>query len=119
MITDYIPIIIQMVIAIGFAGFVLVVTHILGPKRFDRTKFDTYECGIPYKGDARQRFSVKFYLVAVIFVLFDIEVVFLYPWAVNFRKLGLFGFVEMMIFIAVLLVGLAYVWKVGALEWEK
>lgn len=118
MLKDYIPIAIQMAIALGFAGFVLLVTHILGPKRFDKRKLDTYECGLPYKGDSRTRFSIKFYLIAVIFVIFDIEVVFLYPWAVNFKKLGLFGFIEMMIFIAVLLVGLVYVWKKGALEWE-
>ena len=118
MIQDYIPIAIQMAIAIGFAGFVLIVTHLLGPKRFDKRKLDTYECGIPYQGDSRARFSIKFYLIAVLFVLFDIEVVFLYPWAINFMKLGMFGFVEMMVFLAILLVGLVYVWKKGALEWD-
>ena len=118
MLQDYIPILIQIAIAVGFGAFVLLVTHFLGPKRFDAQKLDTYECGIPLTGDARARFSIKFYLIAMLFVLFDIEVVFLYPWAVNFRKLGVFGFIEMMIFIAVLLVGFAYVWKKGALEWE-
>ena len=119
MLQDYILIAIQMAIAVGFAGFVLVVTHLLGPKRIDERKLDIYECGIPYIGNARTRFSIHFYMIAVIFVLFDIEVVFLYPWAVNFMKLGLFGFIEMMVFIGVLLVGFVYVWKKGALEWEQ
>lgn len=84
---------------------------------YDLSKESTYECGIPPTGDARSPFSVKFFLVAVLFVIFDIEGVLILPWAVMFKKLGLFGFVEMMIFLGVLVIGLAYVWKKGALEW--
>jgi NADH-quinone oxidoreductase subunit A len=84
---------------------------------YDRSKESPYECGIPPTGDARTRFSVKFFLVAVLFVIFDIEGVLILPWAAMFKKLGVFGFVEMMIFLGVLVIGLAYVWKKGALEW--
>jgi len=94
-----------------------------GPlKKSERTAYDidkesTYECGVPPTGDAHRRFSVKFYLMAMLFVVFDIEGVLILPWAVTFQKMGLFGFVEMMVFLGVLSVGLAYVWKKGALEW--
>jgi NADH-quinone oxidoreductase subunit A len=102
----------------GFAWFALLLTHLLGPKKYDPIKQDTYECGVDYVGDSRARFSVKFYLVAVLFVLFDLEVVFMYPWAVNFRQLGAFGLATMGIFLVLLFVGLLYEWKKGALEWE-
>jgi len=115
---DFVPVLITFLIVGGFAWFALAVTHILGPKRHSKVKDDTYECGIDYKGDSRTRFSVKFYLVAVLFVLFDLEVVFMYPWAVNFRQLGVFGFVTMSIFLVILTIGLLYEWKKGALEWE-
>lgn len=84
---------------------------------YDRAKESTYECGIDPTGDAHSRFTVKFFLMAVIFVIFDIEAVLIFPWAVTFKLLGVFGFIEMMIFIAVLAIGLAYIWKKGALEW--
>lgn len=115
---DFIPVLITFVIVGGFAYFALLLTHILGPKKYSKVKHDTYECGVDYVGDSRTRFSVKFYLVAVLFVIFDLEVVFMYPWAVNFRQLGLFGFVTMSIFLLVLTIGLLYEWKKGALEWE-
>ncbi len=115
---DFLPVVFTFIVVGGFAGFALLVTHLLGPKRHDPIKHDTYECGIDYKGDSRKRFSVKFYLVAVLFVLFDLEVVFMYPWAVNFRELGMFGFVTMGIFLVILTVGLLYEWKKGALEWD-
>jgi len=118
MIQDYVPVVIQMAIAIGFAGFVLIVTHLLGPKRFDKRKLDTYECGIPYKGDSRARFSIKFYLTAVIFVLFDIEVVFMYPWAVQLGQLGLTAFWSMIVFILILFAGYFYELKRGGFEWD-
>ena len=90
----------------------------LGPKNPTEQKLSTYESGMdPIKG-AHERFSVKFYLVAMLFIIFDIEVVFLYPWAVNLRQLGMFGFVEMLIFVAILMLGYLYVWKKGALEWD-
>ena len=116
---DFIPVLFVFAIVGGFAWFALWATHMLGPKRYDPVKQDTYECGLDYVDDARSRFSVKFYLVAVLFVIFDLEVVFMYPWAVNFRHLGLFGLVNMGIFLFILTVGLLYEWKKGALEWEE
>ncbi|MDP8206974.1 MAG: NADH-quinone oxidoreductase subunit A [Candidatus Electryonea clarkiae] len=115
---DFLPVLITFFVVGGFAGITLIATHILGPKRYSKEKHDIYECGLDYIGDSRKPFSVKFYLVAVLFVIFDLEVVFMYPWAVNFRHLGLFGFVSMGIFLVILTVGLLYEWKKGALEWE-
>jgi NADH-quinone oxidoreductase subunit A len=96
----------------------LVATTLIGPKKRFADKMEPFECGESPIVSPRLRFSVKFYLVALFFVIFDIEAVFLYPWAVLFRELGLFGFIEMMIFLFILTVGLIYVWKRGALEWE-
>jgi NADH-quinone oxidoreductase subunit A len=90
---------------------------LLGPRRPYNDKLTTYECGIDPVGSARERFSVKFYLVAMLFIVFDIEIVFLYPWAVILNSLGLFGLVEMFFFLGILLIGLLYVWKKGGLEW--
>ena len=105
-----------------FAGIIVVsflfAAQFLGPKRPNPIKAEPFESGNPPKGDARIRFSVKFYIVAMLFLIFDIEVVFLYPWAILFRRLGLFGLVEMGIFLSILTIGLIYVWKKGALEWE-
>ena len=105
-----------------FAGIVvislLLIAQIVGPKKPNPVKAEPFESGNPPKGDARVRFSVKFYLVAMLFLVFDIEVVFLYPWAILFRRLGIFGLVEMGIFLFILVVGFIYVWKKGALEWE-
>lgn len=105
-----------------FAGIVvatlLLVAQTVGPKRPNPVKGEPFESGNPPKGDARIRFPVKFYLVAMLFLIFDIEVVFLYPWAVLFRRLGILGLVEMGIFLLILIIGFIYVWKKGALEWE-
>ena len=105
-----------------FAGIVvlsmLLIAQKVGPRRPSPVKGEPFESGNPPKGDARIRFSVKFYLVAMLFLIFDIEVVFLYPWAILFRRLGLFGLVEMGIFLLILIIGFIYVWKRGALEWE-
>ena len=98
-------------------GFVFL-SQALGPKLYDRVKFDVYECGVDPLTSATVRVSVKFYLVAILFILFDLETTFLYPWAVLFRSLGLIGFIEMAIFVGILLVGLVYAWKKGALEWQ-
>lgn len=110
------------VILFFLAGLVvfslLLIAQSVGPKNLTPVKAEPFESGNPPKGDARVRFSVKFYLVAMLFLIFDIEVVFLYPWAILFRRLGLFGLVEMGIFLAILLVGFVYVWKKGALEWD-
>ena len=114
----YFPVLILMVIALAMAvGFVLL-SQALGPKRYDRVKFDVYECGVDPLTPAAVRVSVKYYLIAILFILFDLETTFLYPWAVLFRSLGLFGFIEMAVFVGILLVGLVYAWKKGALEWQ-
>ncbi|MEW5853076.1 MAG: NADH-quinone oxidoreductase subunit A [Myxococcota bacterium] len=100
------------------AGAMLALSQFIGPKKPTKIKQLPFECGSESVGTTRQRFSVRFYLVALLFIVFDIEVVFLYPWAVMYRQLGLFGLVEMAVFVAVLVVGLIYVWRKGALEWE-
>lgn len=96
----------------------LFIAQTLGPKTLNPAKADPFESGNPPKGDARIRFSVRFYLVAMLFLIFDLEVVFLYPWAIYFRNLGLFGLVQMGIFLGILLIGFAYAWRKGALEWD-
>src|SRR5512134_4051492 len=114
----YFPVLILMVIALAMAvGFVFL-SQALGPKRYDRIKYSVYECGVDPLTPASVRVSVKFYLIAILFILFDLEAAFLYPWAVLFRQLGWFGFIEMGIFLLILLVGLVYAWKKGALEWQ-
>lgn len=106
-----------MLLAAGFALATLLLSSVLGPRRPSKEKLSPYECGIDPVGSARERFSVKFYLVAMLFIIFDIEIVFLYPWAVILNSLKLFGLVEMIFFLGILLVGLLYVWKKGGLEW--
>ncbi len=115
---DFFPIALMFIVALTVVIALLVVTHWLGPKRKTKIKDDTFECGIPVQGNARIPFSVKYFLVAILFVLFDVEVIFMYPWAVNFKNLGLLGFVEMLTFVAFLLVGFYYILKKGALKWE-
>lgn len=116
---DYIPIAIQTFIAVGFVALVLAVSAWLGPKRHGRVKNENFECGIEQYGNARSPFSVKYFLIAILFVLFDVEVIFLYPWAVNFKALGLTGLVEMFLFIGFVLAGFYYVIKKGALRWDS
>jgi NADH-quinone oxidoreductase subunit A len=115
---DYLPILLMFLVAIGFVVFVMVVTHMLGPKKKSKIKLDVFECGIEAQGNARVPFSVKYFLVAILFVLFDVEVIFMYPWAVNFRALGHTGFFEMLTFMGFMLVGFYYILKKGALKWE-
>ncbi|MXV51629.1 NAD(P)H-quinone oxidoreductase subunit 3 [Pedobacter sp. HMF7647] len=115
---DYLPIFFQMLVAIGFVVATMLATHLIGPKRKTKDKLSTFEAGIEVVGNARQPFSIKYFLVAILFVLFDIEVIFMYPWAVNFRDLGLRGMVEMFIFMATLLLGFIYIIKKKALEWD-
>jgi NADH-quinone oxidoreductase subunit A len=115
---DYLPILLMFLVAAGFVGFVMAVTHWMGPRRKTKVKLETFECGIDVQGNARTPFSIKYFLVAILFVLFDVEVIFMYPWAVNFKKLGLLGIVEMFTFISVFLVGFVYIIKKGALKWE-
>jgi NADH-quinone oxidoreductase subunit A len=115
---DYIPVIFQIILALLVAGGLVFLSHILGPKKRTKVKNDTYECGVDYWGDARKHFNIKYYLIAILFILFDIEIVFLFPWAVVYKKIGIIGIVEMFIFLFILIVGLVYAWKKGALEWE-
>ena len=118
MLIDYLPIAIYLIIAIGFAAIVVLLSSVLGPKVITKVKLSPYECGMQTIGKSQIRFDVKFYVIAMLFIIFDIEAVFLYPWAVVFKNLGLFGIVEMFVFIFILLAGLLYLWKKGALEWE-
>jgi len=118
MLDSYLPILVLIGIAFAFALGSVVLSRLVGQKKPSEVKLAPYECGMPLIGTAQERFSIKFYIIAMLFILFDIEAVFLYPWAVMFKRLGMFGFVEMGIFIIILLVGFIYVWKKGALEWE-
>jgi len=108
----------MLVLAIGFVGLTMVATHWLGPHRRTKTKLEAFECGIESKGNARAPLHIKYFLVAILFVLFDVEVIFMYPWAVNFQNFGVPGFIEMLVFVALLLIGFFYIIKKKALEWE-
>src|ERR1700752_2813063 len=123
--SDFLPIFIQFLVAAGFVVSTMLATHFLGPKRKTKKKLETFECGIEPQGNARVPFSVKYFLVAILFVLFDVEVIFMYPWAVNFRDpdgagplhgLGIVGFIEMVSFICVFLIGFYYILRRGALK---
>ncbi len=119
MLAEYIPVLVTFLVA-GLVGLVMVLgSRLFGTRARGRIKMRPFECGNPPSGPARQRFPVKFYLVAIFFIAFDLEIVFMYPWAVIFRELGIFGLIEMFLFIAVLTLGLVYVWRKGALEWES
>ncbi len=115
---QYYPVLIMAGLALGFVVTTMVVSHLIGPKRNSKVKDDSFECGIESQGNARTPFSIKYFLVAILFVLFDVEVIFMYPWAVNFRELGLFGLIEMFTFMGMMIIGLIYVVKRGALQWE-
>ena len=115
---EYVPVLMFLLIAIGFGAIALLLSSLIVPRRRNAIKNSPYECGVEPVGTARQRFTVRFYLVAVLFILFDIEAVFLYPWAVAFRQLGLFALVEMLLFIVILLAGYLYLLKKRALEWD-
>jgi len=117
---SYVPILVLFVLAAGFAVGSVTAATLTGPKRYNRAKYDAYECGIeptpqPMGGG---RFPIKFYLTAMLFIVFDIEIIFLYPWAVAFSRLGVFGLVEMVLFIGTVFVAYAYVWRRGGLEWD-
>jgi NADH-quinone oxidoreductase subunit A len=114
---SYIPILILGGVAVGFAAFTLVVSNLLGRSRPNPRKSEAYECGVPPIGTARERFPIKFYLVCMLFILFDVDAAFLYPWALIFRQLGLFGLIEMAVFVFLLGGGFVYAWKTGALDW--
>lgn len=115
---DYIPIAMQFVFVAVFIAVMIALSHFIGPRRSSANKDASFECGIPIYGNARMPFSVKYFLVAILFVLFDVEVIFMYPWAVNFREMGMDGFLKMLMFMGLLLIGFYYVIKKGALDWE-
>lgn len=124
MATDYQPLLFVLLLGFGFAGLFLFLSYAFGPKKPSASKLEVYECGVPPQGDARHRFSVKFFLVAMIFLLFDVEVVFLFPWAVLLKEfkeagLGLAWLIPMLVFLGMLGLGLIYEWRRGALDWEK
>ena len=113
----YIPILLFLLVAAAFPLATLVLARIVRPSNYAPIKSAAYECGVEAVGEARGRYSVRYYIIAVLFVVFDVEVIFLFPWAVRFNTLGLFGFVEMLLFIAILVLGYFYAWRKGALEW--
>jgi NADH-quinone oxidoreductase subunit A len=115
---DYLPILVMVVVVIAFAAIALILSAMTGPRRPNTAKLSPYESGMPPFGSARRRLSIKYYLTAVLFILFDIEIIFFYPWAVLFRDLGWFGLIEMGIFMFVLLIGYVYVWRKGGFEWD-
>ena len=119
MLTDYLPIVAMAILAIVFAIASILVSHAFRPNRPNPVKLSAYECGNdPVRLPRGERFSVKFYVVAMLFIIFDIETIFLFPWAIVFRQLGLFGLIEMAVFIALVFVAYVYIWKKGGLDWE-
>ena len=118
MLGEYLPVLLFLIVSTGIGIALLIVGAVLGPKRPGADKLSPYECGFEAFEDARMKFDVRYYLVAILFIVFDLEIAFVFPWAVIFRSLGVFGLVEMGIFLGLLVLGFAYVWKKGALEWE-
>ncbi len=116
---SYIAVLLLLGVLLLMAGGMLLLSYLLGTHRPNRAKLAPYECGVAPTGDAAHRFSVKFYLVAMVFILFDVEVVFLYPWAVIFHQLRMFGFIEMLTFLVLVLPGFIYLWKKGVLDWSR
>ncbi len=116
---NYLPVALQLIVAIGFVVVMMGVTHLLGPKRRTKDKLINFESGIPSVGNARQPMAIKYFLVAILFVLFDVEVIFFYPYAINFRELGTEGFLAVIMFVAFFLCGFIYIMKKGALDWEE
>jgi NADH-quinone oxidoreductase subunit A len=119
MLENWLPILIFFVLIAGFAAGNIVISWVMGVQKPNPLKLTAYESGMNPIGDARERYSVQFYVVAMLFLLFDVEAIFLFPWAVVFRELRLVAFVEMLVFIGVILAGFVYVWKKGALEWDR
>lgn len=118
MLAEYWPILLFLVVATGLGLVLLAVGTVLGPKRPDAQKRSAYECGFEAFEDARMKFDVRYYLIAILFIIFDLEIAFLFPWAVVFKQIGIVALIEMGLFLALLVVGFVYVWKKGALEWE-
>jgi NADH-quinone oxidoreductase subunit A len=118
MLTEYIPILVFIVVGVLVGALALALGYVLGPQRPDSEKESPYECGFEAFEDARMKFDVRYYLVAILFIIFDLEIAFLFPWAVALGKIGITGFLAMMLFLGVLVIGFIYEWKKGALEWE-
>ena len=118
MLENYIPVIIFLLVALVMGSAMIGVSALLGPHKPDKEKQSPYECGFEAFEDSRMKFDVRYYLVAILFIIFDLEIAFLFPWAITLDHIGLFGFVAMMIFLGVLVIGFIYEWKKGALEWE-
>jgi NADH-quinone oxidoreductase subunit A len=118
MLAEYFPVLLFILVGLGVGVAPMVLGKLLGPNRPDPAKLSPYECGFEAFEDARMKFDVRYYLVAILFILFDLEIAFLFPWAVVLRDIGYFGFVAMLVFLAILVVGFIYEWKKGALEWE-
>ena len=118
MLENYLPIIVFIVIGLGLGTAMILAGSILGPRRPDSDKLSPYECGFEAFEDSRMKFDVRYYLVAILFIIFDLEIAFLFPWAVVLDSIGMFGFLAMMVFLGILVVGFIYEWKKGALEWE-
>jgi len=118
MLENYLPILVFLVLGLAFGVGPVIAGFILGPRRPDSEKLSPYECGFEAFEDSRMKFDVRYYLVAILFIIFDLEIAFLFPWAVVLGKIGMFGFVSMVIFLAILVIGFIYEWKKGALEWE-
>ena len=114
---DYLPILLMFIVAAGFAIGSIILSQFVGQRKQTRTKLMPYECGIDPIDNARGRYTVRYYIIAILFVVFDVETIFLFPWAVRFKAFGLFGLLEMLIFLAILIVGYIWVWGKGALEW--
>lgn len=118
MLPGYLPILIFIGVALAMGSIMILAGRLLGPHRPDNAKLSPYECGFEAFDDARMTFDVRYYLVAILFIIFDLEIAFLFPWAVALNEIGLFGFLSMMVFLGILVVGFIYEWKKGALEWE-
>ena len=118
MLRAYIPILLFVIVATAFAVVTLLVSRLVSPRKPHPVKLEPYECGIEPLTDARDRYSIRYYLIAMLFVIFEVETIFLYPWAVALDRLALFGLIEMLVFLFILVVGYAYAWRKGALEWQ-
>jgi len=118
MLENYFPILLFILIGLAIGAVILVIGRLLGPNKPDPEKLSPYECGFEAFEDARMKFDVRYYLIAILFILFDLEIAFLFPWAIVLNEIGMFGFAAMMVFLSILVVGFVYEWKKGALEWE-
>jgi NADH-quinone oxidoreductase subunit A len=116
--SQYLPVLLFLAVATLLASAIIILSRIIGPKNPDSEKTSQYECGFDAFSEARSRFDIRFYLVAILFIIFDLEIAFLFPWAISLTEIGVFGFWSMMIFLTVLTIGFIYEWKKGALEWE-